>query len=282
MIEAMYYKKIKNQSVVCQLCPHMCLIHPGDLGICRVRENIDGNLYSLNYGKIASYNHDRIEKKPLYRFHPGTHIFSLGSFGCNLKCSFCQNWRIAHENPPTREISDRDLISLAKSKNSIGIAYTYNEPTIWYEYVYHLSKKAKEAGLVNVLVTNGYINPEPLEEILPYIDAMNIDLKSMSNDFYQDICQGRLNPVLKTIERATRSIHIEVTTLLIEGLNTNLEEVRGLAKFLGQINRDIPLHLSRYFPAYKMNLPATKVETIIKSTDEARKYLNYVYMGNVF
>lgn len=282
MFEAMYYSKIKHNYIICKLCPHLCKIEPGGIGICRVRKNIDGRLYSLNYGRITSYAYDRIEKKPLYNFHPGSNIFSIGSYGCNLRCEFCQNWRIAHENPPTREIPDRDVIKLAKSNKSIGIAYTYNEPTIWYEYVYDLSRKAKDEGLANVWVTNGYINPKPLEEILPYIDAMNIDLKSISDEFYQDICLGSFNPVLTTIKKAAENLHIEITCLLIDGLNTNIEKIAKLAKTIGQINKDIPLHLSRYFPAYKMDRPATKIQTIIEAVDEARKHLNYVYMGNVF
>ena len=273
MKEAMYYENLKDKEVNCQLCPHYCKIPLGEVGKCRVRKNIDGSLYSLNYGKITSYAYDRIERKPLFHLYPGKRIFSIGSFGCNLSCSFCQNWQIAHGEPLSIEISDRDILTLAKAKESIGIAYTYNEPSIWYEYVLHLSKLAKKEGLVNVLVTNGFINPEPLEELLPYIDGMNIDLKSLSNDFYKDICKGRLSPVLKTIERSVKSTHVEVTTLLIEGKNTTLEEIETIAKTIASIDKDIPLHLSRYFPAYKMDNPETKVETVFAARDMAKKYL---------
>lgn len=281
MKEAAYYKKLKNNLVFCQLCPHNCKIEEGDTGQCRVRKNIDGTLYSLNYGQISSYGYDQVEKKPLYHFNPGKIIFSIGSYGCNLSCDFCQNWQISHENPRTIEVKDEEIIDLAKSRDSIGIAYTYNEPSIWYEYLLHLSKIAKQEGLYNVLVTNGYINPKPLEELLPYIDAMNIDLKSMSEDFYNNLCDGRMKAVLNTIKRASKSVHVEVTTLIIDEVNSSPEEIEVLAKTIAYIDKDIPLHLSRYFPAYKMDLPPTKIETVIQARNIAKKHLNSVYMGNI-
>jgi len=281
MKEAAYYKKLKNNLVFCQLCPHNCKIEEGDTGQCRVRKNIDGTLYSLNYGQISSYGYDQVEKKPLYHFNPGKIIFSIGSYGCNLSCDFCQNWQISHENPRTIEVKDEEIIDLAKSRDSIGIAYTYNEPSIWYEYLLHLSKIAKHEGLYNVLVTNGYINPKPLEELLPYIDAMNIDLKSMSEDFYNNLCDGRMKAVLNTIKRASKSVHVEVTTLIIDEVNSSPEEIEVLAKTIAYIDKDIPLHLSRYFPAYKMDLPPTKIETVIQARNIAKKHLNSVYMGNI-
>ncbi|MGN9165951.1 AmmeMemoRadiSam system radical SAM enzyme [Tissierellaceae bacterium HCP3S3_D8] len=282
MKEAMYYERLNRGEVSCRLCPHYCKIAQGEVGKCRVRKNIDGKLYSLNYGKITSYGYDNIEKKPLFHFHPGKRIFSIGSFGCNLSCKFCQNWQIAQDKPLSVEISDEDILSLAKAKGSIGIAYTYNEPSIWFEYVLHLSKLNKEEGLNNVLVTNGFINPKPLEELLPYIDAMNIDLKSISDDFYMDICNGRVDPVLETIKRSARFTHVEVTTLLIEGRNTNLEEIESIAKTIASIDRDIPLHLSRYFPAYKMKEPETNIDTVFLAKSIADRYLDNVYVGNIF
>src|SRR5690625_381142 len=281
MIEAMYYTQGKGRYVNCQLCPQACRLADGAVGDCRVRKNIGGKLYSLNYKRVASYGYDPIEKKPLYRFRPGSMIFSIGSYGCNLACKFCQNWRITHKDPRTVKISDEDMINLAKAKGSIGIAYTYNEPTIWYEYVLHLSKLIKNEGLVNVLVTNGFINKKPFEELLPYIDAINIDLKSMSNDFYKDICKGRSSPVLKTIERAADATHVEVTSLLIDGLNTRPNKIEALATTIAEIDEEIPLHLSRYFPAYKMTRPATRVSTVIKAKEIAEKYLRHVYLGNI-
>lgn len=281
-MECMYYDKEKNNTVKCHLCPHNCTIKEGSIGICRVRKNIGGTLISLNYGKHTSYAYDPIEKKPLYHFYPGRDIFSIGSFGCNFGCDFCQNWEIAHEESLTMEMDDGDLLLLGQSKGSIGLAYTYNEPTISYEYIYHISKLAKKHGLKNVLITNGFISPEPLKEILPYIDAMNIDLKSMDYDFYREICKGRLEPVLNTIEIAKKHTHVEITTLIIEGENSKEEEMEALAQWIGNIDEATPLHISKYFPNYKMKLPETKYEVLVKAKEIAKKYLDYVYIGNVW
>lgn len=281
MKEALYYKGMKDH-VSCELCPHYCHIKEGKVGKCRVRKNIDGTLYTLNYGKITSYAYDPIEKKPLFHFHAGSNIFSVGSFGCNLACDFCQNWEIVYDDSFARELSDEDIITLATANNSIGIAFTYNEPSIWYEYMLQLSKKTKEKGLKNVMVTNGYINQKPLEELLPYIDAMNIDLKAIDDSFYRSFCKGTLDPVLNTIELAANSnTHIELTSLLIEGENSSDEQVGRLAERIAKIDKGIPLHLSRYYPAYKMNLPPTNVEIIMNAKRIAKEYLDYVYIGNV-
>lgn len=283
---AMYFDKIENSKVHCYLCPHNCVIKPGGLGACRARKNIDGELYSLNYGKVTSASLDPIEKKPLYRFHPGSLILSAGTFGCNLKCSFCQNWSIAHENPETADITPQELVDMAKKavkSGNIGIAYTYNEPSIWYEFVYDTSKLARENGLVNVLVTNGFISREPLEELLPYVDAMNIDVKGFTASFYKEFCKATLENVKETVELAAGRCHVEVTTLVIPGLNDALEEIGELSRWLASISKDIPLHLSRYFPNYKMqDRPQTPVETLRKARDKALENLNYVYMGNVW
>lgn len=282
MKEAMYYKKGENNHVYCVLCPHYCKIADGNVGRCRVRKNIDGSLYTMNYGKITSYAFDPIEKKPLYHFYPGSNIFSIGSFGCNLSCEFCQNWEIVYKEELMTDVSEQDIISLAKAKDSIGIAFTYNEPSIWYEYILYISKKSKEENLKNVMVTNGYINEEPLKRLLPYIDAMNIDLKSIEDSFYKSLCKASLDPVLRTIELAHKSTHIEITTLLIGGENSSLDEVEALAKGIGEIDKTIPLHLTRYYPAYKMKLPPTKEEDLIAGKNIAKKYLEYVYVGNVW
>ena len=281
-MEAMYYTKEENNVVKCHLCPHNCTIKEGNRGICNVRENVQGTLMSLNYGKHTSYAYDPIEKKPLYHFYPGREIFSVGSFGCNLDCDFCQNWEISHEKPLNIEMEDNDLLILAKSNNSIGIAYTYNEPTISYEYIYHISKLVKKMGLKNVLITNGFIEEGPLREILPYIDAMNIDLKSMNREFYRKICKGKLDPVLRTIEIAKQYTHVEITTLIIEGVNSNEEEIEELASWIENIDRETPIHISKYFPHYKMHLPETSYETLIQAKKIAEKHLDYVYIGNVW
>ncbi len=282
MMEARYYKKLVDNDVKCNLCPHYCIIKPGRIGRCGVRKNIDGTLCSLNYGKITSYNFDPVEKKPLYHFYPGRNIFSIGSFGCNLGCEFCQNWEIVQTSSSFIELSNEDILSLAKTNESIGIAYTYNEPTISYEFVYDMATLARSSNLKNVLVTNGYINKEPLMELLPLIDAMNIDLKAIDDSFYKNICKGSLEPVLDTIKIASKRTHIEITTLLIDGENASLDQIERLSLKIAEIDNSIPLHLSRYFPNYKMNLPPTKVETLIEAKNIAKKYLDYVYLGNLW
>jgi pyruvate formate lyase activating enzyme len=226
---------------------------------------------------------DPIEKKPLYHFFPGSWIFSVGSFGCNFRCKFCQNWQIAQlTEVPTEEISAEELVNVAsRQKDNIGIAYTYNEPTIWYEYVIECASLARKKGLKNVLVTNGFIEKEPLEKLLPFIDAMNIDVKAYTEDFYRDITFGKLSPVKRTVEIAQKSCHVEITTLLIPGMNDGEDEVEALAKWLASLRKDIPLHLTRYFPNFKLDLPPTPVETIRRAREIAMKYLDYVYTGNV-
>lgn len=283
---AMFYNRIENSKVHCFLCPHNCVIKPGGIGTCRVRKNVDGDLYSLNYGKITAMALDPIEKKPLYCFKPRSKILSVGTFGCNLKCSFCQNWEIAHENPEVYNITPEELLKKAESyiqQGNIGIAYTYNEPSIWYEFVYDTAKLVKDAGLSNVLVTNGFIGIKAIEKLLPYVDAMNIDVKAFTASFYSDICKATLDNVKETVEVSAGKCHVEVTTLVIPTLNDALQEISNLCKWLSRISPEIPLHLSRYFPNYRMNyIPQTPVETLEKARMEALKYLKYVYLGNVW
>jgi pyruvate formate lyase activating enzyme len=282
---AMFFNKLENSKVHCYLCPHNCVVSPDGLGKCRARKNMGGRLFSLNFGKITSIGLDKIEKKPLYNFYPGSKILSVGTFGCNLKCSFCQNWTIAHENPEVYDVTPDELVQKAEEliqKGNIGIAFTYNEPSIWYEFVYQASKLSKNRGLKNVLVTNGFISKEPLEEILPFIDAMNIDVKGFTDSFYKQICKSSLNEVKQTVEIAAGKTHVEVTTLVVPGLNDAAHEIAELAEWLSSISKDIPLHLSRFFPNYKMlDRPVTPLSTLEKARDTASKYLNYVYLGNV-
>lgn len=284
--EAYYYEKCDNKEVHCLLCPHGCRIKPGNAGVCRVRKNIDGLLYSLNYGRIASISVDPIEKKPLYHFHPGSSILSAGTFGCNLKCSFCQNWSIAQNEPETIGISPGQLVQKAigaEKYGSIGIAYTYNEPSIWYEFVLDTAKIAKEKGLVNVLVSNGFINLEPLRELLSFIDAMNIDVKAFTASFYKKICQGSLEHVKASVAEAASHCHVEVTTLVIPGLNDSFGEIEELAEWLSSISDEIPLHLSRFFPNYLMtDIGPTPVETLKIARSHALKHLKHVHLGNVW
>ena len=281
--EALYYKHHGDDRIICELCPHMCSISLDELGKCRVRKYEEGKLITLNYGKIASYGKDPIEKKPLYHFYPGESIFSIGSFGCNFTCDFCQNYSISQEHPSVIDTPASNIADIAlNEKNNIGVAYTYNEPTIWYEFMYDIAKLVHKAGKKNVIVTNGFINPRPLDAMLPIVDAMNIDLKSMNPDFYKSYCGGRLDPVLETIQRASKKTHVELTTLLIEGLNTKVDEIEKLAQWIASIDENIPLHLSRYFPNYKRQDPATDVNLILELSTVAKKYLNHVYIGNLW
>lgn len=283
MKEAMYYKTEDGKRVRCLLCPHRCIIDDGGLGICRARKNDGGRLYSLNYNRLSSIAMDPIEKKPLYHFYPGSHILSVGTFGCNFRCSFCQNYQISQQDPEMEDITAERLVEIARSRSdSIGIAYTYNEPSIWYEFVYESAKLAREAGLQSVLVTNGYISEEPLKQLLPYIDAMNIDVKGFNDRYYRNICGGRIEPVKRTVEIASSSCHVEITTLLVTGLNDGIEEIRALAEWLSSISRDIPLHLTRYFPNYQLDREPTPVKTLVAAADEARRFLHYVYIGNLW
>lgn len=282
MKEALCYKKLNNLEVQCVLCPKNCLIKPENTGFCRARKNIKGKLFSLIYGKTTGIAVDPIEKKPLAQYHSGEVILSLGTRGCNLACIFCQNWNIAQN--PDAYLSDtnaQEIIRAAKAQ-SFGIAYTYNEPFIWFEFILETAKLAKLNNLENVLVTNGYVNLDPLEEILPYIGAMNIDLKALDNDFYRKICQGTLDPVLNTIIRAKQDCHIELTNLVIPGYNDTDAHFEKLADWIfTHTGADTPLHLSRYFPCYKLNVPATPLETLKRAYLITKKKLKFVYMGNV-
>jgi pyruvate formate lyase activating enzyme len=281
--EALYYKKLSNLKVQCVLCPKNCTIEQGETGFCRARKNISGTLYSLIYGQSTGIAVDPIEKKPLAMFHPREVILSLGSRGCNLACVFCQNWNIS-QNPEAylSKTTAQELVAEAKRLHTFGIAYTYNEPFIWYEFVLDVCKLAKSNNLKNVLVTNGYVNPDPLEEILPYIGAMNIDLKAMDEKFYKKVCKATLDPVLNTIIRAKQDCHVEITNLVIPGYNDTDEHFKKLTDWICQnTGEDTPLHFSRYFPCYELNAPVTPLETLKKAYSIARKKLKHVYLGNV-
>ncbi len=284
--EAMYFEQKGEGRVVCCLCPHRCRLGEGQLGICQARQNLQGKLYSLNYGQVSSIALDPIEKKSLRHFQPGSSVLSVGSFGCNFRCSYCQNWSISQQKPDTREVSPEELAELAlryasSHPDCIGVAYTYSEPVIWYEYVLDSARRVKQNGLSNVLVTNGYLEKEPLQELLPYIDAINLDIKSYTDDFYRQMCGGFLSHVLDNARLMAGYCHLEVTTLLIPGKNDTAKEIGALAKFLAEIKPDIPLHLTRYFPNYKMDLPPTPRQSMNRALREARQYLKYVHPGNV-
>lgn len=283
--EADFFEKRHDKAVKCLLCPHECTIADGKTGICRVRRNTGGTLFAEGYGRITSAALDPIEKKPLAMFLPGSKIFSIGFYGCNLSCRFCQNYEISQDSPFYRETTPREIVDAAlklRSKGNIGIAYTYNEPLTSYEFVLDCANLSKENSLKNVIVTNGYINTEPLSKLLPYTDAMNIDLKAFGGGFYRDLCGGELEPVKKAIELSARLCHIEVTTLVIPGYNDSDSEIDNIASFLSSVSTDIPLHLTRHHPDYKMPLPApiTK-ERLLRLAETARGHLKYVFCGNI-
>ncbi|MBN1807467.1 MAG: AmmeMemoRadiSam system radical SAM enzyme [Planctomycetes bacterium] len=286
MHEAMYWKPANAGRVECTLCPHRCIIPEGGRGICRGRVNSGGKLLAESFGRITSMGMDPIEKKPLYHFQPGSRIMSVGTYGCNLRCSFCQNHDISQKGPPEvayREVSPQDLVLAAAANGSAGIAYTYNEPMIWYEYVLETAVLAHRAGLANVLVTNGYVNPEPFAELAPHTDAMNVDIKSFRDEFYKDLAGASLQPVLDTVKAGVKAgIHVETTTLIIPGHNDGDRELDALAAWIAaEAGPETPAHLSAYFPRYRLKAPATPLETLMRAQRLFRKHLEYVYLGNV-
>lgn len=269
-------------AVVCSLCPHECRLTDGKRGICVCRYNLHGELITDNYGELVSLAVDPIEKKPLYHFYPGSGILSTGCNCCNLGCLNCQNWTISQERSPTVFKSPQELAMTALQHKSLGVAFTYTEPMVWFEYIMDAAPILHQFGLKVVLVTNGFINPAPLAQLMPNVDAMNIDLKSMRPEFYTHICKGMLAPVLETIRQVAASpVHLEITNLLIPGRNDSDEEIEQLADFVASLSRRIPLHFSAYHPDYKMNEPPTSSTTVTRAREIALRKLNYVYTGNV-
>lgn len=278
---AEYWHKETDDAVKCELCPHECYIKKGKRGICRVRHNEDGQLMTDAYSEVISLSMDPVEKKPLYHFYPSHDILSNGPRGCNLACGFCQNWNISQEDGSTYHIEPKDLVKLAKDHKSIGIAYTYTEPTIAYEFIIDTGRLARDKGLKNVLVSNGFVNQKPLEDLLKVVDALNIDLKSMDEDFYKKHCGARLKPVLETIRTCNElGTLVEITNLLIPGYNDSDELIRKLVDFIASVDPLIPLHFSGYYPSFKFTAPPTPSETLIKAYEIAKEKLAYVYIGN--
>lgn len=269
----------------CLVCPHNCKVAEGRSGICGIRKNNGREIELTTYGVISGFSLDPVEKKPLYHFFPGYNILSIGSYGCNMRCDFCQNYHISqnHGTESSRKMSPEDLVieALSATKN-IGLAFTYNEPTIWFEYIRDVSFAIRNAGLKTVLVSNGYVNEEPLKEILEFTDAFNIDLKSFNNKSYKALTGADLEPVKRSLKQiALSGRHLEITSLIIPGHNDKPEEMTKQAEWIaGELGRDIPLHLSRYYPMYKRNDPATPQETLDTLFEIAVENLDHVYMGN--
>ncbi|MBU1706727.1 AmmeMemoRadiSam system radical SAM enzyme [bacterium] len=271
-----------GDKILCELCPRFCKLAEGQQGFCRGREVSNGELYVMNYGQAVSIGVDPIEKKPLFHFHPGKPILSLGPNSCNLSCKFCQNADISQGRVSTHYVSPDELAKLAQQYNSIGVAFTYSEPLMWYEYIRDSAPLVREKGGVIVLVTNGYLCEAPLRELLPYIDAMNVDLKSSQEDFYRRLCGGHLEDVVRTIRIGVEmGCHVEVTHLVVTGENDKEENIRAVRDLIAAISPRIPLHLSRYFPHYKYNEPATSGEFLLKARRICQEKLPFVYLGNI-
>ena len=287
MHEAMLYNKADDKLCDCFLCSHRCHVKPGKRGICRVRENRDGTLVSLVYGKLIAAHVDPIEKKPLYHFMPGTRSMSIATTGCNFQCDFCQNWQISQV--PGAEISGEytapeDLVRAAKERGCPNIAYTYTEPTIFFEYAYDCAKLAQAEGIRNCFVTNGYQTPETIEKMAGVIDAANVDLKAFNDKFYRERCKAHLQPVREAIRLMHEAgIHIEVTTLLIPGYNDDEDELKRLTEFVVAVSPDIAWHVSRYHPDYKFDgARATPADAIFHALEIGQRAgLRYVYAGNM-
>lgn len=286
--EAKYYEKRANEIVQCQLCPHHCKIKPGRRGLCGVRKNNNGVLIAETKGQICSAGFDPIEKKPLYHFHPGKIIFSVGSIGCNLKCKFCQNWEISQTQADEfRFLKDYTPGQIADTaygnRNNSGIAYTYNEPTVWFEYMLEIADKAAKHGLKNVMVTNGYINSAPLGELLNVIDAFSVDLKAFTDRFYRKLTSSSLEPVLASVRQIAREKkHLELTNLVIPGENDDEKDFREMIKCLhDELGPDTVLHLSAYYPKYKLKNPPTSRQKLEELYHIAKEKLYYTYTGNM-
>ena len=286
--KALYYEKLQKKKIKCLLCPRKCIITKGNRGFCRVRENRDGEYYTLVHSNPCAVHIDPIEKKPLFHFFPGTTALSLATAGCNFTCKNCQNWDISQANPDQTinfEISPERMVNLALEYNAPTIAYTYTEPTVFFEYMLETAKAAKEKNILNMYHSNGFINQKPLLELIPYLDGADIDLKGYSNKFYQDITGGTLYPVLETLKTLKKQgVWLEITNLLIPTKNDSIGMIKDLCQWIkDELGNDTPIHFSRFYPQYKLqNLPPTPIETLKKASEIAHNVgLHYVYIGNV-
>jgi pyruvate formate lyase activating enzyme len=292
MKEAYLYKKLPNKKVQCQTCAHFCILSPGQRGKCGVRENIDGKLYSLVYGKVVAMNIDPIEKKPFYHFFPGSYSLSIATVGCPFSCLYCQNWQISQsfkraKETPGEYVPPEKIVEIALKNNLPSISYTYTDPIAFLEYALDVMKLAKKAGLKNNFVSNGFMSEESAKLIIPYLDANNIDIKGFSEEFYQKVCGGRLQPVLDTAKLMKKSgVWVEITTLVIPTLNDDEKTFEGIAKWIYEnLGPEIPWHVSQFCGSISWKLqhiPDTPVETLEKAIEIGKKVgLKYVYIGNI-
>ncbi len=291
MKEAMLYElEDDKRTVRCSLCPHRCRIKDGDVGSCMVRRNKGGTLYSMVYGRLIAEHLDPIEKKPVFHYYPGSFSYSIATVGCNFKCSFCQNHDISQylrnggQLLPGRSVTPEEIASAAYSAGCRSVSYTYTEPTIFLEFAYDVSRRAKEKGMGNVFVSNGYTSPDAIETIAPFLDAINIDLKNFNDDTYKRVNGGRLQPVLDAIGKyRSEGVWVEVTTLIVPGMNDSEDELKAIARFLADTDPDIPWHVSRFYPNYRMNdRGATPLEKMKRAIEIGKEQgLHFVYSGNV-
>jgi pyruvate formate lyase activating enzyme len=280
MHQADYWKTV-SEFIHCELCPHGCRIREQQTGRCGVRRHVRGVLVAEAYGLVSAQAMDPVEKKPLFHVKPGREIFSVGSGGCNFRCQFCQNWTISQSVPPMTPLSPEQVTALALARGACGVAYTYNEPLVNFEYILDCARRVHEAGLLNVLVTNGYINPEPRKVLMPWIDAWNIDLKSIRPEFYQRFCGGELAPVQDTIRAVAASAHVELTHLIVTDANDVEADLEALVDWVAQVSPEIPMHFSRYFPQYQWDAPPTSQRIMQRALVIGQKKLAWVYAGNV-
>jgi len=281
MVEAKYYR-VEKDHILCELCPRACKIKNGEEGDCWAYKNVDGKLFAKNYGRVVTATYDPIEKKPFFHYYPNSTVLSVGHNGCNLKCQFCQNGDIALERKDSKDISLQTLLDYSGKSHSIGVAYTFTEPLVWFEYLIDATRKLKGIGQKNVLVTNGYINDVPLQDLLPYVDAVNISIKSMREEAYQKYMEGHVDTVLNAVRTSFQKTHLEVTYLVIPGISDSDKELGDFVDFMLSVSPDIPVHIKRFFPHYKMtDTPVTPNETMVKAYKMATEKLHYVYLTDV-
>lgn len=285
MKECRYYNKLSDNIVVCVLCPRNCKIKDGYRGYCRSRFNEGGILYTEN-DSLSALALDPIEKKPLFKFYPTSNILSVGGSGCNFRCPFCQNWHISQcENRNHIKLSPEELVQKAeglKKSRNIGLAYTYSDPIVMFEYVMEAAQLIREKGMQNVFISNGYINEEPLKDLFKYMDAFNIDVKAFTKEKYQAHFKADFAIIKKNLELIVKNkIHLEITCLIVPGINDNIEEAEKFFKWIAQLNPQIPLHLSRYYPNYNEEKPATDISLLKEMKGLASLYIKNVYVGNI-